>query len=97
MCMQCARIRPTPTALPQAIAYLFLNPMEGRKRCLCFANSVYGIASVGERGDNEYSVQLYRTVSQEELNDIALFNGFRPGSGCMETKLFATSAADAAF
>ena len=52
---------------------------------------------MGERGDNEYSVQLYRAVSQEELDDIALFHGFRPGSGCMETKLFATSAADAAF
>jgi hypothetical protein len=51
---------------------------------------------MGERGD-EYSVQLYRAISQEELDDIALFNGFRPGSGCMETKLFATSAADAAF
>jgi hypothetical protein len=50
-----------------------------------------------ERGDNEYSVQLYRAVSQAELDDIALFNGFRPGAGCMETKLFATSAADAAF
>ena len=52
---------------------------------------------MGERGVNEYSVQLYRAVSQEELDDIALFHGFRPGSGCMETKLFATSAADAAF
>ena len=49
---------------------------------------------MGERGDNEYSVQLYRAVSQEELDDIELFNGFRPGSGCMETKLFATSAAE---
>ena len=52
---------------------------------------------MGERGENEYSVQLYRAVSQEELDDIALFNGFRPGSGCMETKLFVTSVADAAF
>lgn len=52
---------------------------------------------MGERGANEYSVQLYRTVSQEELDDIALFYGFRPRSGCMETKLFATSAADSAF
>ena len=38
---------------------------------------------MGERDDNEYSVQLYRAVSQEELDDIALFHGFRPGSGCM--------------
>ena len=31
MRVQCVRIRPAPTALPQAIAYLFLNPMEGRE------------------------------------------------------------------
>jgi hypothetical protein len=31
MRVQCVRIRPAPTALPQAILYLFLNPMERRK------------------------------------------------------------------
>ena len=31
---------------------------------------------MGERGDNEYSVQLYRAVSQEELDDIELLAPF---------------------
>jgi hypothetical protein len=31
MRVQCVRIRPAPTALPQAIAYLCLNPMAGRE------------------------------------------------------------------
>ena len=52
---------------------------------------------MGQRDADEDSMQLYRAVSQDELHDIELFNGFRPGPGCMETKLFATSAADAAF
>jgi hypothetical protein len=42
-------------------------------------------------------MRLYRAVSQEELDDIASFGGFRPGPGQMETKLFATSVEDAAF
>lgn len=39
--------------------------------------------------------KLYRAVSDDELADIAR-HGFRPGRGTMETKLFATSAEDAA-
>lgn len=38
---------------------------------------------------------LYRAVSDDELADVAK-NGFRPGRNSMETKLFATSAEDAA-
>jgi hypothetical protein len=39
---------------------------------------------------------LYRAVSQEELDGVISFGGFRLGPGQMETKLFATSAEDAA-
>jgi hypothetical protein len=42
------------------------------------------------------STRLYRAVSDAELEDILRF-GFRPGAGTMETKLFTTSAEDAAF
>jgi len=52
---------------------------------------------MGYRDDTEDYMQLYRAVSQEELQDVEFFDGFRPGPGCMETKLFATSANDAAF
>jgi hypothetical protein len=52
---------------------------------------------MGQGGADEDGMQLYRAVSQGELHDITLFDGFRPGPGCMETKLFATSAVDAAF
>jgi transposase-like protein len=31
MRVQCVRLRSAPTALPQAIAYLFLSPTEGRE------------------------------------------------------------------
>jgi hypothetical protein len=40
-------------------------------------------------------VALYRAVSDDELTDIAR-HGVRPGRGTLETKLFATSAEDAA-
>lgn len=39
--------------------------------------------------------KLYRAVSDDELDDVAK-HGFRPGRNTMETKLFATSADDAA-
>lgn len=39
--------------------------------------------------------KLYRAVSDDELKDVAA-NGFRPGPNSMETKLFATTAEDAA-
>ena len=47
--------------------------------------------------DDDDGVRLYRAVSQEELDDIASFGGFRPGPGQLETKLFTMSADDAAF
>ena len=95
--VQRVHIRSAPTALPQVIAYLFLSPLKGRRECLCFANSVYGTTLKGQEGADEEGMQLYRAVSQGELYDITLFDGFRPGPGCMETKLFAISAVDAAF
>jgi hypothetical protein len=52
---------------------------------------------MGQGDADEEGMQLYRAVSQGELYDITLFDGFRPGPGCMETKLFATSAVHAAF
>jgi hypothetical protein len=47
--------------------------------------------------DDDGETRLYRAVSQEELDDIISFDGFRPGIGQLETKLFTTSAEDAAF
>ena len=46
--------------------------------------------------DND-EMLLYRAVSQEELDDIGIFGGFRPGSGQLETKLFTLAASDASF
>ena len=42
------------------------------------------------------STRLYKAVSDAEREDISRF-GVRPGPGTMETKLFTTSAEDAAF
>jgi hypothetical protein len=47
---------------------------------------------MGMRCDDDDRERLYRAVSQDELDDIASFGGLRPGPGCMETKLFTTSA-----
>jgi len=47
--------------------------------------------------DDDGETRLYRAVSQEELDDIVSIGGFRPGIGQLETKLFTTSAEDAAF
>lgn len=52
---------------------------------------------MGLSGDDDNETRLYRAVAQDELDDIASFGGFRPGPGCLETKLFATSAEEAAF
>lgn len=42
------------------------------------------------------TVSLFRAVSTAEFQDISNIKGFRPAPGSMETKLFATSADDAA-
>ena len=47
--------------------------------------------------DGDDRARLYRAVSQDELDDILSFRGFRPGPGRMETKLFTISADDAAY
>ena len=41
-------------------------------------------------------MRLYRAVSRGELSDIIEFQGFRAAPGTLETKLFATTAEDAA-
>jgi len=52
---------------------------------------------MGSGADDDDATRLYRAVSQEELDDIVSIDGFRPGIGQLETKLFTTSAEDAAF
>ena len=52
---------------------------------------------MGSGTDDDDATRLYRAVSQEELDDIISIDGFRPGIGQLETKLFTTSAEDAAF
>jgi len=61
------------------------------------ATLVDGIDCMGMHGDANEKARLYRAVSQDELDDIISFGGFRPGPGHMETKLFTTSADDAAY
>ena len=61
------------------------------------ATLVDWIDRMGMRRDDGDRTRLYRAVSQDELDDMISFGGFRPGPGRMETKLCTTSAEDAAY
>jgi hypothetical protein len=42
MRVQCVRIRSAPTALPQAIAYLFLSPLKARENVYALPTQFLG-------------------------------------------------------
>ena len=62
-----------------------MRSVASQERC---SSGVRGSGSLmSPSTDDDGETRLYRAVSQEELDDIISFNGFRPGTGQLETKL----------